>query len=285
MISAAPDQRPTYFQSPRHELAKRLREGDQILNAAMATETAIRVGHLLVRAGEPQAVIYRLIAGKVARIRAIEAGRRQIICIFWPGDLVAVKALLFDRQPDNIEAMSQATVKSLGYADAIALGTQYPDVSLRFMWQLVEDERRLNNSITMLGRGTAMERVSTVLLDLQAHLVPFGKEPWLISIRQRDLADYVGLTLVHVNRTLRCLREQGALETRTGGIIVRDQPPCIGTRPRWSSFSSATRWNMEQDCIRSVSKLAYPLHKSPVSSRSFVSACNARALITHHGLR
>jgi hypothetical protein len=59
-------------------------------------------------------------------------------------------------------------------------------------------------------------------LDLQARLVQFGNEVSLIPIRQQDLADYVGLTIIHVNRTLRALREQGALETRMGGIIVRD---------------------------------------------------------------
>ena len=44
----------------------------------------------------------------------------------------------------------------------------------------------------------------------------------MISIRQQDLADYVGLTLVHVNRTLRSLREQGALMTEHGSIVLQD---------------------------------------------------------------
>jgi CRP/FNR family transcriptional regulator len=222
MADATPDQRPTYFPAPRLELAERLRQGDRILDAAMATEKPIRGGHVLVRGGETQTVIYRVITGKIARIRAIEDGRRQIICIFSPGDLVAVKAMLLDRQPDNIEALSRATVKSLRYTDALTLGDQHSNVNLRFMWQLAEDERRLHNSVTMLGRGTALERISTALLDLQARLVQFGNEASLIAIRQQDLADYVGLTIIHVNRTLRSLREQGALDTRFGGVVIRD---------------------------------------------------------------
>ena len=58
--------------------------------------------------------------------------------------------------------------------DALALGDQHSNVNLRFMWQLAEDERRLHNSVMMLGRGTAVERISTALLDLQARLVQFG---------------------------------------------------------------------------------------------------------------
>jgi CRP/FNR family transcriptional regulator len=90
------------------------------------------------------------------------------------------------------------------------------------MWQLAEDERRLHNSVTLFGRGSALERISAVLLDLQARLVLLGGESSSVSIRQQDLADYVGLTLVHVNRTLRSLREQGALATQNGGISLRD---------------------------------------------------------------
>ena len=130
--------------------------------------------------------------------------------------------MLLDKQPDNIEALSEAIVMSLEYGKGLSLAGQNPNVGLRYMWQLAEDERRLHNSVTLLGRGTALERVSTVLLDLQTRLVLLGGESTPIPIRQQDLADYVGLTLVHVNRTLRSLREQGVVKTEQGGIWLRD---------------------------------------------------------------
>ena len=52
------------------------------------------------------------------------------------------------------------------YTDAIALAAANPDVAFRFMWQLVEDERRLHNQTAMLGRGNAAERISTMLVDI-----------------------------------------------------------------------------------------------------------------------
>jgi CRP-like cAMP-binding protein len=186
------------------------------------TGKAIPAGQVLVRESEALTTVYRLTRGKVARIRTLEDGRRQIICIFSPGDLLGVKAMLLDRQPDNIEALTNAIVMSLPYGKALALADEHPNVGIRYMWQLAEDERRLHNSVTLLGRGTALERVSTALLDLQARLVAFGGENSLVAIRQQDLADYVGLTLVHVNRTLRSLREQGALMTEHGSIVLQD---------------------------------------------------------------
>jgi CRP-like cAMP-binding protein len=223
MTNAASGEQPTYFPSPRSEVADRLCEGDKILDQAMAnTEKLVRAGHVLVETGEPQGLVYRLVSGKAARIRVTDDGRRQIICIFGPGDLMAVKAMLLDRQPDNVECLSPARVRSLGYTEVLALAVQQPSVSLRLMWQLAEDERRLHNNVTMLGRGTAIERISTALLDLQVRLSSIGGESEPVNLRQQDLADYLGLTLVHVNRTLRALREQGALETRNHGIFLRD---------------------------------------------------------------
>lgn len=220
---AAPAQDSSYFPSPRAEVTAKLAEGDNILDQAMTgSEKSVPAGNVIVREGEPHGTIYRLVHGKVARIRALQDGRRQIICIFAPGDLLAVKAMMLDRQPDNVEALSRATLKVLDHRRGLALAGEHPNVGLRYMWQLAEDERRLHNSVIMLGRGTALERISTALLDLQARLVQLGGENAPITIRQQDLADYLGLTLVHVNRTLRSLREQGALDTRTGGIFVRD---------------------------------------------------------------
>jgi CRP-like cAMP-binding protein len=220
---SAPAANCSYFPPPRAELTGTLAQADEILNASMAgTGKMIPAGHVFVREGEAHTTIYRLTRGKVARIRTLEDGRRQIICIFSPGDLLAVKAMLLDRQPDNIEALSNAAVMSLAYGKALALADQHPSVGIRYMWQLAEDERRLHNSVTLLGRGTALERISAALLDLQARLVALGGEHSMISIRQQDLADYVGLTLVHVNRTLRSLREQGALMTEHGSIVLQD---------------------------------------------------------------
>jgi len=68
MANAAPDQGPIYFPPPRQELAERLREGNRILDTAMATEKPIPVGHVLVRIGH---VLVR------SRLRGPNGGARE----------------------------------------------------------------------------------------------------------------------------------------------------------------------------------------------------------------
>jgi CRP/FNR family transcriptional regulator, anaerobic regulatory protein len=219
-----PPTRTEYFPPPRHELLKRLEAGDAALQAAMQHDfRRFAKGTTLVKAAEEHKTVYRLISGAAARVRNLEDGRRQIVLIFLPGDLIAVKAMLLDRQPDSIECLSQCTVRSLACTEAIALSAANPDVAFRFMWQLAEDERRLHNQVAMLGRGNAVERISTMLVDINGRLAKLGlADSMPISIRQQDIADYLGLTIVHVNRTLRTLREQGVIAVQTGRIAITD---------------------------------------------------------------
>jgi CRP-like cAMP-binding protein len=98
------------------------------------------------------------------------------------------------------------------------------------MWQLAEDERRLHKQVVILGRGNAVERISAMLMDLSGRLAKLGfsdAERRRIAIRQQDIADYIGLTIMHVNRTLRTLRKQGTIATQFGNISVID-PETVG---------------------------------------------------------
>ena len=220
-----------YFPPPRHELLDRLEAGDKALREAMQQNPRrFGRGAVLVKAAEEHRAIYRLQSGTAARVRILEDDRRQIIAIFLPGDLLAIKSMLFDRQPDSIECLSACRVEVLSYTDAIALAAGNSDVAFRLMWQLAEDERRLHKQVVILGRGNAVERISAMLMDLSGRLAKLGfsdAERRRIAIRQQDIADYIGLTIMHVNRTLRTLRKQGTIATQFGNISVID-PETVG---------------------------------------------------------
>src|SRR3954447_24958470 len=61
------------------------------------------------------------------------------------------------------------------------LAGEQADVGLRIMWQLAEEERRLHNIVAMLGRGHAVERISTALLDLHTSSGAFAPRPTIMS--------------------------------------------------------------------------------------------------------
>jgi len=150
--------------------------------------------------------------GWAARTRIIEDGRRQIIAVFLPGDLMGVKSMLLERQADTIECLTDVSVRAIDYKRLLELSAAHHAVALRIMFQLGEDERRLHNWITALGRGNAEERIATLLLDLRGRLLHAGAIQGVafhLAMTQQEIADHLGLTIVHVNRVLRRLREAG----------------------------------------------------------------------------
>ena len=219
--------RPSYFPTPRSGVEDLLKRGDGVLQEAMSrNQVRFRKGHRLVSVGETQDRVYRLVTGIVARVRHLPDGRRQISCIFTPGDLVPARAIMVERVPDSIEVMSNATMHFLPCRSLINLAMRHPEVAFRLMWQISEDERRLRNNNVMLAKGTAKERIAMLIADILGRLaLAYGDAAGpgrVVLLRQQDIADLVGLTVVHVNRTLRSLREEGAIELAVGAIRVRD---------------------------------------------------------------
>ena len=214
------------FPPPREQLQDRLEAGDRALGRVMPTRMhTLAAREILIPTGKPHGSIYRLKSGWMSRSRVLSDGRQQIIMVFLPGDLLGLKTMLFDRQPDSIHCLGRATVQELGYERALELAVTDPDASLRFMWQLAEDERRLHNWVVALGRGSAVERIATLMLDFRGRLMQAGigsGDHFQLPMTQELIADHLGLTLVHVNRTLRKLREEEILTVRSGLVQIHD---------------------------------------------------------------
>src|SRR4051812_45207724 len=207
----------------RPELRNLLTRGEATIKNAMSPPIRRREGDILVATGEESGTVYLLEAGWVARTRMIEDGRRQIIVVFLPGDLMGIKCMLLERQPDTIECLTDVHVRMIDHKHLLELVAQDHAVSVRVMFQLGEDERRLDNWVAALGKGSAEERIATLLLDLRGRLSQAGLANgagFQMPMTQQEIDDHLGLTLVHVNRVLRRLREAGIVTVQRGLVVV-----------------------------------------------------------------
>ena len=214
------------FPPPREQIQDRLEAGDRALGRVMPSRMrTLTAREILIPTGKPHSSIYRLKSGWMSRSRTLSDGRQQIIMVFLPGDLLGLKTMLLNRQPDSLQCLGRATVQELGYEPALELARTDPDVSLRFMWQLAEDERRIHNWVVALGRGSAVERIATLMLDFRGRLIQAGigsGDQFHLPMTQEQIGDHLGITLVHVNRTLKRLREDGILTVRGGLVLIHD---------------------------------------------------------------
>jgi len=213
------------FPLHRLELRDLLIRGEATIREAMGPSARCREGEVLVSTGEESRTVYLLEHGWVARTRLIEDGKRQIIVVFLPGDLMGIKSMLLESQPDTIECLTDSHVRRVDHKRLLELVARDHAASLRIMFQLAEDERRLHNWIAALGKGSADERIATLLLDLRGRLFQAGLangHGFRMPMTQQEIADHLGLTLVHVNRVLRRLREQGIVTVQRGEVVFNE---------------------------------------------------------------
>lgn len=226
MLHARLDRSPatmprTFFPLRRPEIEPQLREGDARFGELVEPRAlVVEPRRTVVSAGQEQRLVYRLRSGWAARMRYLRDGRTQVSAILLPGDLVCVRSMFLEVQPDEIatitacefDVVDQATLREAATADAALM--------LRLHWQTLEDERRLHNWLIALGRGRAEERLALLLLDIRGRLTLAGliapdadEIPWPLT--QHELGEILGLTAVHVNRTMKDLRERGLARVRS----------------------------------------------------------------------
>lgn len=211
----------------RPEVAEMLDRGDAAIEQAMSEQPPkrVRAGDHVMFEGEPHEGVYRVRSGWLARTRVLADGRKQIILIFLPGDICGLKCMYLPRQPDAIEALSDASVNWIDHRALRDLMRDKSDVSIRLLWEALEHERHLHNWVVGLGQAAAVERVGQMLLDFRHRLQRLGLstgDTFRLPLSQQQMAEYLGINVVHLNRTLRRLREAGLVVIERQTVAIRD---------------------------------------------------------------
>lgn len=168
----------------------------------------------------------RIVArGWVARGAMLEDGRRQIVGLSLPGDVI-LAADSVDADMAVWALTDASTLDATRLQEAISEGA---DVSPRLMeaWRQFRSAERLRlaRHVIRLGRLSAYERTAHLLLELYERQSRLGAvEPSVLHLplTQDMLADILGLSAVHMNRTLQQLRRAGLVDYRTGRAILPD---------------------------------------------------------------
>lgn len=154
--------------------------------------------------GEPSRNVYRVISGAVRTYRVLADGRRQIVEFHLAGDLFGLDG--DGHHHLSAEALTETTVQVIRRSVFLS---DHSDGALSPMAALLRTFQRAQDHMLLLGRHTACERVAAFLLDFQQRTQ--GPEIDLPMSRQ-DIADYLGLTIETVSRTVTQLAASGMIE-------------------------------------------------------------------------
>jgi len=165
--------------------------------------------------GEPADYLYKVISGTVRTYKVLSDGRRQIGAFYMPGDVFGLETS--DEHTFSAEAISDSKVLVIKRSTLVALAERDSEVA-RQLWALTGRElSRVQDHILLLIK-TAQERVAGFLLEM-AERASNGNALELPMSRQ-DIADYLGLTIETVSRTLTTLENAAAIELPSSRRIV-----------------------------------------------------------------
>ncbi len=166
-----------------------------------------------------------VLRGFAARSHYLRDGGRQITALHVPGDFVDLHAYLLKVMDHGVIAMGACDVAFVSYDTIRRITEQNPHLARLFWLSTVIDAAIQRAWITCLGRRSAEERMAHLFCELYLRLEVAGvarKNSFDFPLTQSQLADLLGLSVVHVNKRLQELRSANLVELRGGTVVIPD---------------------------------------------------------------
>lgn len=187
-------------------------------------EMTAEQGAVILSEGAHSAHLYTLLSGWAFRFKTLEDGRRQILNYMLPGDLVGLQGSVIGEMEHSVEALSSLVLCVFQRDRLDELFANHPGLGFDVTWLAAQQERMLDNHLLSLGRRTALERAAYLLsfLHQRAQSLDLGRKRIEIPLTQQHVADTLGLSIVHTNKTLRKLTNMGLVRWLGGACEVLD---------------------------------------------------------------
>ena len=168
---------------------------------------------------EPADYLYKVVSGTVRTYKVLVDGRRQIGAFYLPGDIFGLET--GDDHTFSAEAITDCKIVVIKRSAVVALAARDNDVA-RQMWALTARElQRAQDHILVLIKS-AQERVAGFLLEMADRAAGAGTIE--LPMSRQDIADYLGLTIETISRTLTQLEKSAAIAVPTSRrIVVRNR--------------------------------------------------------------
>ncbi|MDO1584284.1 Crp/Fnr family transcriptional regulator [Rhizobium oryzicola] len=190
-------------------------------------ELSVDPGATVISEGERHPQLYTVLTGWGYRYKILEDGRRQILNYVLPGDLVGLQGNLMAEMMHSVEALTRLTLCTFERDKLTTLFRDHPSLAYDLTWIASREESMLDEHLLSIGRRTALERAAYLLafLDTRAEMTGVFVEggPNILPLTQQHVADTLGLSLVHTNKTLRKLADMGMVRWLDRGCEVLDQ--------------------------------------------------------------
>jgi len=167
--------------------------------------------------------LYKVVSGTVRTYKVLADGRRQIGAFYVPGDVFALES--GPQHAFSAEAVTDTKVLVVKRSAVVVLAERDNDVA-RQLWAITSRELQRAQEHFLALIKTAEERVVGFLLDMSARVS--GGNQFELSMSRQDIADYLGLTIETVSRTMTQLEHLAAIELPTSRRVVLRNRAALG---------------------------------------------------------
>jgi CRP-like cAMP-binding protein len=199
-------------------------------------------GATILVEGMHSAHLFTVLSGWAFRYKLLSDGRRQIMNYVLPGDLLGLQGSLMGEMDHSVEALTPVTLCVFERSKLERLFERHASLGYDLTWIAAHEERILDEHLLSVGRRTAVERTAYLLsfIHQRAHAAGVNGGRRVIPITQQHVADTLGLSLVHTNKTLRKLADRNLMRWQERGCEIID-PEGLLSLARWEGLKSEPR--------------------------------------------
>lgn len=163
--------------------------------------------------------------GYAIRYKVLRNGKRQILNVILPGDVIGFPVSFFDRSIYSVVATSDLTYNFCSLDSYVQLCFRLPKFGLALSWLAAQEAAIYAEHIVDLGRRTPIERLAHFLLEIHARLLAVGRAETTsfdLPFSQEIMADVLGLSVPHLNRVMQQLRSEKLITNRSRIVEFAD---------------------------------------------------------------
>lgn len=163
--------------------------------------------------------------GYAIRYKLLRSGKRQILNVILPGNVIGFPVSFFDRSIYAVVAVTDLTYNVCPLEAYAQLCYEQPQFGLALSWLAAQEAAIYAEHIVDLGRRTPLERLAHFLLEIHARLLAVGhaeKTSFDLPFSQEIMADVLGLSVPHLNRVMQQLRTEQLITTRSRLVELTD---------------------------------------------------------------
>lgn len=182
-------------------------------------------GQYILREGEKTLQSSFVVSGFVYRHKVVGDGARQIVAIHLMGDFVDLQHIMLDRADHNIQALTPATLVQFPADALLDLAYRFPEIGKALWLESLIEAATFREAVVNVGRRDARARTAHLLCELATRREAAGLGPrgnYELPMSQEQIGDALGLTSVHVNRTLKGLEAEGLISRTRRAVTVAD---------------------------------------------------------------